>query len=135
MQRVTIGIPVHAEPKQLRATLASLEAYTVQPVKFLILADDSAASLQKELARYPHLSVSACATPQEAAAGFNRLATADDAEVLVLLESGVIVGPGWLDICWRRFPQIRKTGWLGHQPTAPGTNRVSFPKPEVRPRR
>lgn len=119
MTQVTIGVFVHTEPQLIKTTLASLEAYTVQPVKFLILADDPAASLQKELARYPHLSVSACATPQEAAAGFNRLATTDDAEVLVLLESGVIVGPGWLDMLLAVLATDPQNGLVG-----PSTNRA-----------
>jgi hypothetical protein len=39
MKHVCIGIPVHAEPERLHATLASLQANTSQPVELLLLPD------------------------------------------------------------------------------------------------
>ncbi len=119
MTRVTIGIFTDPEPQQLKATLAGLEAHTVPSVKLLILADGPAAALQPELAQYPDLAVSAGGTPQGAAAGFNRLAAADDAQVVVFLESGAIVGPGWLDMLLAALAADPQNGLAG-----PSTNRA-----------
>ncbi|MGH9943029.1 MAG: glycosyltransferase, partial [Pyrinomonadaceae bacterium] len=100
MSRVCIGVHLHAEPERLRATLDSLRANTPQPFALLLLPDGPDEATRQALAL---LHTESDATPQlvtaephGAAACFNRLASVSSAEVLVLLESGALVGPAWL---------------------------------------
>src|SRR5262245_20815454 len=97
MPSVCIGIHVHAEPHRLEATLASVHANTTEVGDLLLLPDgpdeDTNAALQT-LRDLPQLGT---ANPLGPAACFNRLATASQAEVLVLLESGSQVAPRWLE--------------------------------------
>ena len=97
MPSVCIGIHVHAEPHRLEATLASLRANTPEAVDLLVLPDgpdeDTTAALQA-LSDLPQFGTAA---PLGPAACFNRLATCSQAEVLVLLESGSLVAPRWLE--------------------------------------
>lgn len=97
MRRIVIGIPVHAEPERLQATLASLPAHTSPTYEVLLLPDGPDAPTQQVLATLRDIPQSATTKPCGVAACFNRLAQAGDAEVFILLESGAIVGPGWLD--------------------------------------
>jgi GT2 family glycosyltransferase len=119
MTQVTIGIHVHAEPAQFNATLASLEAHAGRSVELLILPDGPDESIRKELAKCPDLSISATEEPRGTPACFNRLAAADKSEVIVLLESGVIVGPGWLDYLLDSLARDPRNGLAG-----PSTNRA-----------
>ncbi|HEX4604882.1 MAG TPA: glycosyltransferase, partial [Candidatus Angelobacter sp.] len=96
MPSVAIGIHVHAEPEQLRATIASVYANTALPFAVVLLPDGPDVETISVLTDFLELqqltSESACG----AAACFNRLAKNTDADVLVLLESGVRVAPNWL---------------------------------------
>jgi glycosyltransferase involved in cell wall biosynthesis len=97
MRRITIGIPVYAEPERLRATLASLRAHTPHAHTLLLLPDGPDVPTQKVLATLRDIPQLATTTPCGAAACFNRLVRAGDADVFILLESGAIVGLGWLE--------------------------------------
>jgi GT2 family glycosyltransferase len=97
MRRVRIGIPVYAEPERLQATLASLRLQPPSAYALLLLPDGPDAATQAVLATLPDIPQSGTVTPRGAAACLNRLVGAGDADVFVLLESGAIVGPGWLD--------------------------------------
>lgn len=119
MKRVSIGIPVHAEPKQLKATLAGLEANTTQPVELLILPDGPDEAIRKQLAGFPEISISATTEPRGLAACFNRLASASDADIMILLQSGAFVGPGWLDYLLAALAADPRNGLAG-----PSTNRT-----------
>jgi O-antigen biosynthesis protein len=96
MTRVRIGIHVYQEPERLHSTLASIRANTRAPLDLLLLPDgpdrDTSAAIS-----LIHLPKSATSEPHGAAASFNRLAAPADTEVVVFLESGCLVGPGWLD--------------------------------------
>lgn len=118
MTRVCIGIHVHAEPERLHATLASLRANTTQAVELLLLPDgpdDPTKSVLTKLRDLPQLvTAEALGSP----ACFNRLAAYSDADVLVLLESGALVGPGWLDYMLAALDADPHNGLAG-----PSTNR------------
>jgi glycosyltransferase involved in cell wall biosynthesis len=94
--RVCVGIHVYAEPGRLRSTLASLEANTSGAYELLLLLDGPDEPTRAQVAALGGLPQSGTAAPRGAAACINRLATASDADVVVLLESGALVGPGWL---------------------------------------
>jgi glycosyltransferase involved in cell wall biosynthesis len=96
MHRVCIGVHVHAEPERLRATVRSVRAHTEGAVELLILADGPDEATRDALAAMRDVSQSATAEARGAPACFNRLAASTDAGVLVMLESGALVGPAWL---------------------------------------
>src|SRR5208282_679482 len=65
--------------------------------ELLLLPDGPDPPTRAALAGLVYIAQSATDMPRGAAACFNRLASAAAAETLVLLESGTIVAPGWLD--------------------------------------
>jgi glycosyltransferase involved in cell wall biosynthesis len=95
--RVAVGVHVHSQPDRLRATLEYLRAHTSNAFDLLLLPDGPDGATFEEIERLAELPKSGTEEPRGAAACFNRLAGASDADVLVLLESGSLVGPGWLD--------------------------------------
>jgi glycosyltransferase involved in cell wall biosynthesis len=94
---VCVGIHVQEEAERLRATLAALRAQTAPGVDILLLADGPDPPTRAALATMGELRQSATAARRGRAACFNRLAAERDADVVVLLESGALVGPGWLE--------------------------------------
>jgi O-antigen biosynthesis protein len=96
MHHVCIGIHVHAEAERLRATLSSVQAHSTGAVELLLLPDGPDAATSDTLASMHDLPQAATPEPLGAPACFNRLAASTDASVLVLLESGSVVGPAWL---------------------------------------
>src|SRR5215472_12507354 len=96
MTSICIGIPVYEEPSHLRLTLEALWANTPKPFDVLLLPDGPDASMLAELSQLTHLPQSLTQEPQGAAACFNRLAASSQADVIILLESGCVVGKGWL---------------------------------------
>lgn len=119
MTELCIGIHVHAEPARLQATLASLQRYTGQTPTLALLPDGPDRPTTQALASLTHLPQLATAQPQGVAACFNRLAAWSDAKLLVLLESGSIVGPGWLDHLLAALAADPSHGLAG-----PSTNRA-----------
>ena len=93
---IAIGVHVHAEPARLAETLATLGANTPAGFQLLLLADGPDAETAAALAALPDIRQSATETPRGAAACLNRLRRETDADILVFLESGALVGPGWL---------------------------------------
>ncbi|MGH2522710.1 MAG: glycosyltransferase, partial [Anaerolineales bacterium] len=119
MPRICIGIHVHAEPDRLRATLDSLRATTSHTVDLLLLPDGPDEATRAALAALADLPQSGTAAPLGPPACFNRLAAATDAQVLVLLESGSQVGPGWLDYLLAALGADPRNGLAG-----PSTNQA-----------
>jgi glycosyltransferase involved in cell wall biosynthesis len=97
MKQVCIGIHVHAEPERLQATLESLRAHTTPTIELLLLPDGPDEATQAVLATLDNLWQSGTEEPLGPPACFNRLVTSSDAAIFVLLESGALVGPAWLD--------------------------------------
>jgi glycosyltransferase involved in cell wall biosynthesis len=94
--RISIGIHVHEEPTRLIATLESVKLNSEPETELLLLKDGPDPATCATLARlsgFVQLGTSKRLGPS---ACFNKLAANCDAEVLVLLESGSIVGPGWI---------------------------------------
>jgi glycosyltransferase involved in cell wall biosynthesis len=128
MRRIKIGIPVHAEPARLLATLAGLRAHTPFAYELLLLPDGPDVPTQTMLVTLRDIPQSATATPCGVAACFNRLVRAGDADVFILLESGAIVGPGWLDHLFAALAADPCNGLAG-----PTTN-IAWNKQGVYPR-
>src|ERR1044072_2420432 len=96
MRHICIGVHVHAEPERLRSTIASVRAHTSGSYELLLLPDGPDAATTAALRAMPDLPQCG-SSARGVAACFNRLASYNNADVVVLLESGVQVGPGWLD--------------------------------------
>jgi O-antigen biosynthesis protein len=94
---VAIGVHVHAEPERLQATLAAIEARTPAGFELMLLPDGPDPPTRATLAGLGRIARSDTDTPLGAAACFNRLAQATKAQTVVLLESGTIVAPSWLE--------------------------------------
>jgi glycosyltransferase involved in cell wall biosynthesis len=94
---VAIGVYVHAEPDRLHATLAALRAHTVPGFELWLLPDGPDPPIRAKMRTLADIPRSATEAPRGAAACFNRLTRISNAETVVLLESGTIVGPGWLE--------------------------------------
>lgn len=98
-KKVTIGVYVDSDFERLRWTLNSVASTISDDVEVLLLLDGLTFN-ELSLRQLPlghRLKISATTEPRGAAACFNRLASSSDAEVVVLLESGTQVGPGWLE--------------------------------------
>jgi O-antigen biosynthesis protein len=118
MNKVCIGIPIHAEPERLPATLESVRANTSAEFQLVLLPDGPDHATARLLADLPEIPQLATSEPRGGAACFNRLALYDDADAIVLLESGALVGPGWLDHLLAALRADPQNGLAG-----PSTNR------------
>lgn len=98
---VCIGVAVHSEPACLAATIRFLRAHTDPDVQLVLLPDGPDEPTAAALTGDPGLAaIEQWATPgpRGMAACFNRLATRSPAAVVVLLESGALAGPRWLEL-------------------------------------
>ncbi|HEV2861671.1 MAG TPA: glycosyltransferase [Pyrinomonadaceae bacterium] len=102
----------------LRATLESLRADSESGARLLLLGDGPDAPTAQLLAHLSHLPQSNTPDARGAAACFNRLVASTEADVYVLLESGAVVGPGWLGLLLAALAADRRNGLAG-----PSTNR------------
>lgn len=116
MQGVLIGITVHSQPQRLRATLASLASDSTS-ARVLLLPDGPDEETRRALEELHDLPQLPADSPQGTAACFNRLIHFEDAEYYLLLESGAIPAPGWLDRLLGAFRQFPSCGVAG-----PSTN-------------
>jgi len=96
MTSICIGIVACEGPTQLRMTLESLWANTPKPFDVLLLPDGPDESILAELSQLAHLPQSMTPEPQGTAACFNRLVASTRADVVILIESGCVVGTDWL---------------------------------------
>jgi glycosyltransferase involved in cell wall biosynthesis len=110
---VCVGIHVHSEPERLAATLAQLKANSPSGIDILLLADGPDVATRAALARLTQYRQSATFEPRGAAACFNRLLRENDAEVLIFLESGCLVGPDWLDLILASLAADPRNGLAG----------------------
>jgi glycosyltransferase involved in cell wall biosynthesis len=129
MPRIRVGIHVHTEPERMLATLASVRANTTEDAELLLLPDGPDAATANALATLRDLPQEGTSAPLGVAACFNRLAASTDAGVLVLLESGAQVGPGWLGRLLAALEADGRNGLAG-----PSTN-MSWNEQGVYPQR
>ncbi len=97
--KITVGVPVHAEPERLRETLVSLHAHAPAHATVVLLPDGPDGPTRAALASPAFAALPQLAT-DDARGGpacWNRLAAHDGADVVVLLESGALVTAGALD--------------------------------------
>ena len=98
---MVVGVHAHAEPDRLVQTIRSLPAAGAGDAKVVLLPDGPDAALaaaltgEPTLARLPQWETT---EPLGAPACFNRLVSGSDAPVVVLVESGTVLGPGCLSL-------------------------------------
>jgi glycosyltransferase involved in cell wall biosynthesis/GT2 family glycosyltransferase len=98
---VCVGVPVHAEPGCLVETLRMLRMHTSPAVPVVLLPDGPDEPTATALEHHGEFSAYrqwGTADPRGLPACLNRLAARSIADVLVLLESGALAGPRWLDL-------------------------------------
>lgn len=127
MTKVCIGVNVHSEPERLHATLASLRANTPAGVELLLLLDGPDAETDAALSSLVGITQSGTFEPMGTAACFNRLAAATDADVLVLLESGSMVSPRWLDFLLAALEENGRHGLAGPSTNNSWNEQGAFP--------
>jgi glycosyltransferase involved in cell wall biosynthesis len=123
---VSIGVSVHAEPARLRATLDALRAHTPAGARLVLLPDGADTETRAALAALdvPQL---ASTQPRGTSACFNRLASDGEAPVVVLLESGTLVGPGWLEHLLRGLEADPAHGLAGPSTNLSWNEQGAFP--------
>jgi glycosyltransferase involved in cell wall biosynthesis len=110
---VCVGVHLHSQPERLGETLAHLATNSPPGVEILLLVDGPDPATRATLARLAQPRQSATSEPHGAAACFNRLLRESPADVLVFLESGSLVGPGWLDLILAALQADPRNGLAG----------------------
>jgi glycosyltransferase involved in cell wall biosynthesis len=110
--KIAIGVHVHAEPARLAATLAGIARYTSREHELLVIPDGA------EFPVVTNARVLEDFGARGGAACLNRLVKSTDADIVVLIESGVVVGPRWLDQLVAVLERSPRAGLAG-----PSTNR------------
>ncbi|HYV13304.1 MAG TPA: glycosyltransferase [Pyrinomonadaceae bacterium] len=130
MKTISIGIYVDGQLERLRWTLASLHANTSPDVEILVLLDGVVLneSAGRGLPAWNRVKVSATSDAHGAAACFNRLASQTETDVLVLLESGVTVAPGWLDRLLAALASDPHNGLAGPSTNNSWNEQSAFPR-------
>jgi glycosyltransferase involved in cell wall biosynthesis len=116
--KICVGIHTYTEPARLHATLAALQSNTGISIDIILLPDGPDAVMQAALATIHDLPQLGSHEPLGPPACLNRLIAATDADLLVLLESGALAGPGWLDHLLAALAAGDRNGLAG-----PSTNR------------
>ena len=127
MTNVAIGIQVYEEPEGLLATLESLRAHTGRDVEILLLPDGPDPAVAAALADLAGLPQYGTSEPLGMPACFNRLARETTAGVIVLLESGARVGPGWLDHLLAALDADPRHGLAGPSTNTAWNEQRAFP--------
>jgi glycosyltransferase involved in cell wall biosynthesis len=125
---VVVGVHVHAEPARLLRTLESLEHGGGPSFEVVVLPDapDAETRLALEgLAGVPQLGTD---DAKGSAACFNRLVRSRAAEVAVLLESGALVGPGWLELLLAGLDARSDNGIAGPSTNLAWNDQATFPR-------
>ena len=115
-----IGVHAHAEPAHLVETVRSVQAGGGDGAGIVLLPDGPDAALSAALTAEPALAALpqwGSAEPLGPPACFNRLASRTDAAVVVLVESGTVLGPGCLRLL------VAALARPGRSLAGPSTNR------------
>jgi glycosyltransferase involved in cell wall biosynthesis len=123
---VTVGIAAHAEPERLHATLRHLRAWTSSDVDLVLLLDGPDPDVSA-LVTQLDLPVLGTSDARGAAACFNRLAASTSSNVVVLLESGSLVGPGWLEALLTALATDSRNGLAGPSTNMAWNEQCAFP--------
>ena len=113
MTRIAIGVHVHTDAARFHATLASIAANTARKHELIVIPDGCDFSVAAETRVLDDPGA------RGAAACLNRLVYHTDADIVVLLESGVLVAPRWLDHLVDALESSPRAGLAG-----PSTNRA-----------
>ena len=97
----------------------------------MLLGDGPDTATRAALRTLPELSQSSTTESLGVAACFNRLTSLSTAEVLVLLESGVQVGPGWLDHLLAALDADPRNGLAGPTTNNSWNEQGVYPKSSV----
>jgi glycosyltransferase involved in cell wall biosynthesis len=116
MITIAIGVHVRDEPQCLVATLDSIQHKTPQEHELVIIVDGGDAGVRAAATQSAARVVDE-ETARGGAACFNKLMRNTTAGVVVLLESGCIVGPRWLDHLLAALDRSPRAGLAG-----PSTN-------------
>jgi glycosyltransferase involved in cell wall biosynthesis len=95
--KIAIGVHVHAQPERLEATLASIAKHTQLEHELIVIPDGADAATRAALAHVTAARVLNDDGARGGAACLNKLARNTTAGVVVLVESGTLVAPQWLD--------------------------------------
>jgi glycosyltransferase involved in cell wall biosynthesis len=101
---------------------------TAQSIELVLLGDGPDELTQATLASLRGVHQLGTAAPLGPAACFNRLAANSDADVLVLLESGALVGPGWLDRLLAALEADARNGLAGPSTNRSWNEQAQFPR-------
>ena len=125
--RVVVGVHVHAEPARLLQTIAALEQQSPEPPEILLLPDGPDAESRAALAKLKRFPQSPTAQALGPPACFNRLAAAD-ADVVILLESGAMPGPGAIDRLVDALEHEPRAGLAGPSTNSAWNEQCVFPR-------
>ncbi|HYI13238.1 MAG TPA: glycosyltransferase [Thermoanaerobaculia bacterium] len=118
MSAIAIGVSVHAEPERLTRTLGAIARNTVAGYELVIVPDGADDATREAIGALAGPRVLADRGARGGAAALNRLFTETGAEIVVLLESGAVPAPGWLDRLLGALDDHPRAGLAG-----PSTNR------------
>jgi GT2 family glycosyltransferase len=128
MTGIALGVHVHAQPERLRATLASIERNTAVDHDLVLLPDGPDGEIRQELAALGGLQQ----LPDEGVLGpaacLNRLVWNTDAGIVVILESGAVVGPRWLDHLVAALDSSPSAGLAGPSTNWAWNEQCAFPQ-------
>jgi glycosyltransferase involved in cell wall biosynthesis len=115
--RVSIVVHVHQIREAFRATIDAVRAGTPRAHDLIVIADAAESEVEQEAGRVSGARVIRNAEPRGAASHLNAAFAETSSDVVVLLESGSIPGPGWLDLLVAPLESDRTCGLTG-----PSTN-------------
>jgi GT2 family glycosyltransferase len=133
METICIGVHVHAEPQRLQATLDSLRRNTGQTFDLLLLPDGPDDATKAALNFLRDLHQSGTPDPLGPPACFNRLVTSTNAEIVILLESGALVGPNWLEYLIAALASDPRNGLAGPSTNRSWNEQAVFPRSGATP--
>lgn len=117
MTTVAIGIPVHAGPASFLRTLEAIARHTPSH-ELVIIPEGADEETQAALQSLTHCRVLEDRGARGGAAALNTLARETTTDIVLLLESGAVPGPYWLDALLAALSSSRRAGLAG-----PTTNR------------